>query len=205
MASPTDAVDGQVNDSFDQAYYQNVAANLKILMDNYMSHLDSRERENDRLIGVRGTRSEDLQAKINDQFLGVAAANASLANTMAQNNTVVANRIASNAVGMDAMVLGGLMTRPDELAETVIGKAQADTASDVAQSVIRAAGANAAITTPVAQGTTGVAQGSLQTQTPILQAAELANMVQVNHALSVELAEIVKALAVIVVKDVDVE
>ena len=200
MAVGTEGVDVLVNDSFDQAYLENLLVNLKSLMDNHFSHNDVRESDAQVLLGMRGTRSEDLQAKINEQHLLNASNNQRLVNAMAEGNSVVQNRIASNAVSLDGMVLGGLMTRPDELAEAVIGKSQADTTADVARDVIRDAAANAAITSPPAQGTTGVAQGALQVQEPLILASELAGMVEVNKALGVELAEIVKALAVVVVK-----
>ena len=200
MAVAADGVDINVNDSFDQAYLQNVLANLKIQMDNFMSHIDTRERENDRLIGVRGTRSEDFQSKVNDMHLRWVDNNMRLVNNLAEGSGVTQQRIAANGAALDNMVLVGGMTRPDEVAEAVIGKSQVDAAVDVSPQALRDAVANVAQTSAAAQGTTGVAQGALQSQTPILQVSELAGMIEVNKALGVELAEIVKALAVVVVK-----
>ncbi|MHC4372086.1 MAG: hypothetical protein ACYSW8_31150 [Planctomycetota bacterium] len=203
MAVAADGVDVLVNDSFDQAYLENLLVNLKSLMDNHFSHNDVRESDAQALLASRNIRSEDLQAKINEQHLTNASNNQRLVNAMAEGNAIVQNRIASNAVSLDGMVLGGLMTRPDELAESVIGKNQADTTADVSRDVIRGAGANTAMTSPPSQGTTGVAQGALQAQEPILQASELAGMVEVNKALGVQLAKLAEAVNVLIIREVD--
>ena len=203
MAVPGDPVDGQRNDSWDQTVLEAFAVNLKSLVDSHLGHTDVRESDGDVLLGERGHRSADLQSKINEQYLSQAANNAALANTVAQNNSIVSNRIASNAAGIDTMVLGGLMTRPDEIAEAAIGKNVSDSTADVARDAIRSAVAATSQTSAPAQGTTGVAQGALQTQEPILLASELAGMVEVNKAMGVQLAKLAEAINVLIIRETE--
>jgi hypothetical protein len=201
MAVAADGVDINVNDSFDQAYLQNVLANLKILMDNHMSHIDSRERENDRLIGVRGTRSEDFQGQVNQLFLDRFQRYGILFDGQVANQGSLANLVNNNAAAHSVMVNGGLMTRPDEVAESVIGKAQADTASDVASQALRDAVANVAQTSAAAQGTTGVAQGALQTAEPIWLAESLSALLETNKALGAQIAKLGESINVLMVRE----
>lgn len=203
MAVAADGVDINVNDSFDQAYLQNVLANLKILMDNHMSHIDSRERENDRLIGVRGTRSEDFQGQVNQLFLDRFQRYGILFDGQVANQGSLANLVNNNAAAHSVMVNGGLMTRPDEVAESVIGKAQADTASDVASQALRDAVANVAQTSAAAQGTTGVAQGALQTAEPIWLAESLSALLETNKALGAQIAKLGESINVLMVRETE--
>ena len=203
MAVSTDPVDSQVNDSFDQAYLQNILTNLKILMDNHMSHIDSRERENDRLIGVRGTRSEDFQGQVNQLFLDRFQRYGILFDGQVANQASLANLVNNNAAAHANMTNGGLMTRPDEVAESVIGKAQADTASDVAAQALRDAVANVAQTSAAAQGTTGVAQGALQAGEPIWLAESLSALLETNKALGAQIAKLGESINVLMVRETE--
>jgi hypothetical protein len=75
----------------------------------------------------------------------------------------------------------------------------------VAFEAVQSALAQAAVTSPAAQGTTGVAQGSLQTGAAGVNVALLTSMTEVMGALGVQLAKIQDALAVILVKVVGEE
>lgn len=205
MAAPTDPVDSQRNDSFDQSYLENILANLKILMDNHVSHIDTRERENDRLIGVRGTRSEDLQSQINSLFLDRHERYGTMFDTLVSQQQKVADRVGNNSVSLDQMVLGGLMTRPDEVAESVIGKAQADTASDVASQALRDAVANVAQTSAATQGTTGVAHGAMQAGEPIWLAESLGALLETNKALGAQIAKLGESINVLLVRETEAD
>ena len=128
-------------------------------------------------------------------------AHTGIVNRLAQDSATVSTRIASNAVAMDQMIMGGLMTRPDELAEAVIGKSQADTSADVANQALRGATAAIGQTSAAAQGTTGVAQGALQTQEPILLAESMSALLQVNKSLAVQLAKLTGAIDVLIIRE----
>jgi hypothetical protein len=203
MAGPEDVVDSQRNDSWDQTVLEAFAVNLKSLVDSHLGHTDVRESDGDVLLGNRGHATAQLQDKVNQLFLEGHQQHNSIVNRLAQDSATVSGRVASNAVTLDGMIYGGLMTRPDEIAEAAIGKNVSDSTADVARDAIRAAVAQTQQTSAPAQGTTGVAQGALQTQEPILLASELAGMVEVNKALGVQLAKLAEAINVLIIRETE--
>lgn len=113
---------------------------------------------------------------------------AQIVNRLAQDAATVSARISSNAAIVDNLVNVAAITNPAELAETSIG---AKVAADVRDAVTQGIGAaveQGVVSSPVAQGTTGVAQGAMQTATGIADAAILAQIAK--------LAEVVSVLAI---------
>lgn len=141
-----------------------------------------------------------LQDQINNLFLKWAMDAQGVTNRVAQDAASISARIASNAATVDNLVNVAAITNPAELAETSIGaKVAADVRDAVTQGIAAATGFGT-ISGPVPQGTTGVAQGTLQTQAPIELAQILANNNTVQLALLKALADINTSLGVILVK-----
>lgn len=147
--------------------------NIKALLERALRDVDrEREQKNDLIaFGLEQARNHAL-----------------IVNRLAQDAATVSARISSNAAIVDNLVNVAAITNPAELAETAVGaKVAADVRSAVAQG-IEAAVEQGVVSSPVAQGTTGVAQGAMQTATGIADAAILAQIAK--------LAEVVSVLAI---------
>jgi hypothetical protein len=136
-----DMADGK---PFDESIMNN---NLKGLLDSWKSDEMQQARQR-----------QTLQDQINGLFLRQASDALTIANTLAQNNAVITMRINSNGVVLDNLALGGKLSSTD-----VTSAKLADGFKDTADKAIQAATAAAVTTSAPAQGTSGVAQGSLQT------------------------------------------
>lgn len=136
----------------------------------------------------KASAQASLQDQINGLFLKWAMDAQGVTNMVANNAAVLSARINSNAATVDNLVNVAAITNPAELAETSIG---AKVAADVRDAVTQGIGAaveQGVVSSPVAQGTTGVAQGAMQTATGIADAAILAQIAK--------LAEVVSVLAI---------
>ena len=177
--------------AWDEAALEAFVTNLKRIVDDYAD-----------LANEKARRSGSLQDKINDQYLRFIEANGTLVQRMAGNSATVDHLV--NSATASALAAQNTEFRG-------IGAQVAQEAAEAATSAVNAALAQAtsgqgyalgqaAQTSPPAQGTTGVAQGALQTSEPVWMAESLAALLQVNKALAAKLAAIESALGVLVIK-----
>jgi hypothetical protein len=134
-----------------------------------------------------------LQDQVNNLFLQNVQQAQALMNQVAQWGAQEQARGARNAGTWDNLVFAGEI---DTTAQGAMGAKIAADVGDAAKKAIDEAIASAVVTSPPAQGTTGVAQGAVQADI----AQVVANSNTIQTALLAELAQINKALAVILVK-----
>jgi hypothetical protein len=162
------AIDEQRNDSWDQTVNEHNTMNEKDIVDRWaaVSH-------------NKAVANANLQDQINSQFLRWADDAHGVANLVANNSAVLANRANNLATTWDNLVIGG------EVDTTAQGKMAADLARSVANEAVQQALAMTAQTAPPAQGTTGVAQGAMQMGGGVATAAILAQIAKLAEAVNV--------------------
>lgn len=160
--------------------------NLKAMYDAWQS--DSQQQARQR---------QTFQDQVNSQYLRWVDDQHTLVMRTADSNAVVQHRAANNAATLDYLIGAGEV---DTTAQGAIGAKLGEEFRSVAKQVVEEASASVAATSAAAQGTTGVAQGALQMQTPVELAQVLATSVNVQTSLLATLAEMTKALAAITVK-----
>jgi len=177
------SIDPSVNDSWDAATLEAMVTNLKRIVDDYANHTLR-----------RGDREQELQNTLLQQHLrytddahGVVMR---LANAGATNDT----RLQTNAATLDHLANMAALTNPQELAEASIGAKVAGEVRSAAKEAMEAATASVAQTSAAAQGTTGVAQGALQSGEPIWLAESLRALLETNKALGVQMAKLAESL-----------
>ena len=133
--------------TWDQVYTQANSQNMKRFVEEWaeLSH-------------NKASQQASLQDQINSLFLKWSMDAQGLTNALAQNNAVVQSRIVNNGVALDTLTLAGKVSAGD-----VTSAKLADSFQGAVKSAIEAAVAAVPGTGAPAQGTSGVAQGSLQT------------------------------------------
>jgi hypothetical protein len=174
------------NEKFESKYDEGWETNFKGLTDAWNA---------DWLNGAK--QRAGLQDQVNNLFLQNVQNAQALMNQVAQWGAAEQAREARNAGTWDNLVFAGEV---DTTAQGAMGAKIAADVGDAAKKAIDEAIASAVVTSPPAQGTTGVAQGALQTQTPIELATVLNNQITTQTAILARLAQITDALAVILVK-----
>ena len=175
-----------MDQTFDQATLESMVNNLKRITDEWAAMSQN-----------KASQQAGLQDKLNDQYLRFVEDQHTLVMRTADNGAQLANRTANNHATFDSLIFSGEI---DTTAQGAMANNLANQMRSVAFEAVQSAMAQAAVTSPAAQGTTGVAQGSLQTQAPIELAQVLTNNNTIQTALLAQLAEIKNALAVILVK-----
>jgi hypothetical protein len=141
----------------------------------------------------------DLQDKLNDQYLKHMANLEALTLRTADMNAASLNRAVSGAASVDVLAGFGGLTNPAELAETAIGAKVAEKVDSAVSEAMETALGATALTSPPAQGTTGVVQGTVQAAAAVEMAQVLENNITIQTQLLARLAQISDALAVILV------
>jgi len=151
------------------------ATNMKQVVDNFadLSH-------------ERARRSGSLQDKLNDQYL-----------RFVEDQHVLVMRMAGNHTTYDNLMAAGEI---DTTAQGAMANNLANQMRSIAFEAVQAAMAQTAQTSAAAQGTTGVAQGAMQTGAAGVNVALLANMTEVMAAIGASLVNVESALKVILVK-----
>lgn len=156
--------------TWDQVYTQANSQNMKRFVEEWaeLSH-------------NKASQQAGLQDQVNSLFLKWSMDAQGLSNALAANNAVVQSRIVNNGVALDTLTLAGKVSAGD-----VTSAKLADSFQGAVKSAIEAAVAAVPGTQPPATGTSGVAQGGIQTVGAVAGEAIMAQMVT--------LAEAVKAL-----------
>lgn len=174
------------SDAFNQATLEAMINNLKGITDAWASDFQDQSKQR-----------QGLQDQLNQQHLKWAEDAHVLALRTADAGAVLVNRTGNNAATWDNLVFAGEV---DTTAQGAMGAKMAEELSNTAKQAVQAAIASVAQTSAAAQGTTGVAQGALQTQAPIELAQVLTNNITIQTALLATMADINAALKVILVK-----
>lgn len=181
---------------FDATMLEAWSANVKAMFD---QHLRDGEREREQVNDWRALAIE--QARQNQQIVNRLAQDAATLSTrMAGDGATISARLASNAVTLDNIVSAGAVTNPAELAETAIGAKVTEQVRDATRTALDAAIAAATQTAPPAQGTTGVAQASLQAAEAATTNAMMTNMGVAIGSIASSMAELNKAMAVLLLR-----
>ena len=159
------------NDSWDASVVQANGINLKRIVDEWaaVSH-------------NKAVANGNLQDQINSQFLRWADDAHSVANLVANNSAVLANRANNLATTWDNLVVGGEI---DTTAQGAMANNLANQMRSVAFEAVQSAMSMTAQTAPPAQGTTGVAQGAMQMGGGVATAAILAQIAKLAEAVNV--------------------
>lgn len=175
-----------MNDTWDASVVQANGINLKRVVDEWAAVAHN-----------KAVANAGLQDQINSQFLRWADDAHSVANLVANNSAVLANRANNLATTWDNLVVGGEI---DTTAQGAMANNLANQMRSVAFEAVQTAMAQTAQTSAPAQGTTGMAQGALQTGAAGVNVALLANMTEVMAAIGASLVNVESALKVILVK-----
>jgi len=174
------------NDTWDASVVQGNAVNLKRIVDDYANlaaqQAQAAQKHTDALWAQQLRFTEQWQQ---------------IAQQAAINLTQHSQRQASLATSWDNLVLAGEI---DTTAQGAMANNLADRMRSVAFEAVQAAMAQTAQTSAAAQGTTGVAQGAMQTGAAGVNVALLANMTEVMAAIGASLVNVESALKVILVK-----
>ena len=156
-------------ETWDQVYTQANTQNLKRFVEEWaeLSH-------------NKASQQASLQDQINSLFLKWSMDAQGLTNALAQNNAVVQSRIVNNGVALDTLTLAGKVSAGD-----VTSAKLADSFQGAVKSAIEAAVAAVPGTGAPAQGTSGVAQGGIQTVGAVAGEAIMAQMTKLAEAVSV--------------------
>lgn len=155
--------------TWDQVYTQANSQNMKRFVEEWaeLSH-------------NKASQQAGLQDQVNSLFLKWSMDAQGLSNALAQNNAVVQSRIVNNGVALDTLTLAGKVSAGD-----VTSAKLADSFQGAVKSAIEAAVAAVPGTGAPAQGTTGVAQGGIQTVGAVAADAIMAQMTKLAEAISV--------------------
>lgn len=175
-----------VAEEFDQATVEAWITNTKAMYDAWQS--DSQQQARQR---------QTFQDQVNQQYLRFVEDAHALTQRTADFNAAALHKNSEAMDAMRALILAGEI---DTTAQGTVAAKLAEEFRSVAKQAVEAAVAAVPGTSAASQGTTGVAQGALQTVTPVAISESLSSLIQVNKALAVELAEVVKALAAVIVK-----
>jgi len=202
MADPT--FEFQTMQSFTDAWLTNVKAMHEAWQADSQQQAKQRQSLQDQLNAQHLRFVEDqhtLLMRTADQNANLGhrvASNAASVDTLIANNAVIQSQAAQNTAQLlQALILSGEI---DTTAQGAIGAKTAEEFRSAAKQAIEAAIAAVPGTSAPSQGTTGVAQGALQTQAPIELAQVLSNNITIQTAVLTELAQINKALAVLLVR-----
>lgn len=178
MADPTNPVDSQRNDSWDQTTNEAQTTNLKRIVDDYADLANQQAR-------AAQKQSDALWAQFLDQNRQWQA----IAQQAAINLTQHSQRVATNAATNDTLVFAGEV---DTTAQGAMANELANRMRSIAFEAVQAAMATTQQTTASSQGTTGVAQGGLQVGAQVATTSILAQIADgitnIQEALSVLLA-----------------
>jgi hypothetical protein len=136
------------------------ATNMKLVVDNFadLSH-------------ERARRSGSLQDKLNDQYL-----------RMVEDQHQLTMRMAGNHATFDNLIFAGEI---DTTAQGAMANNLTNQMRSVAFEAVQSALAQAAQTSPPAQGTTGVAQGGMQLGGGVATTAIMAQIAKLAEAVNV--------------------
>ena len=155
-------------------YPEGWETNFKLLVDN--------------AINLQGMANQQYMRFVEDQhtlLMRTADSNALIQNRAAQNAATVDHQHNVNAVTLDLLIKSGEV---DTTAQGIAGLKLSDAFQDVAQQAVKAAVAAVPGTSAPSQGTTGVAQGAMQTGAGVsvadlvTQVSKLAGLVDVIAA-----------------------
>jgi hypothetical protein len=154
--------------TWDQVYTQANSQNMKRFVEEWaeLSH-------------NKASQQASLQDQINSLFLKWAMDAQGLTNSVAQNNAVAAARANANGVALDTLILASKVSSSD-----VTSAKLADSFQGAVKSAIEAAVAAVPGTGAPAQGTSGVAQGGIQTVGAVAGEAIMAQMTKLAEAVS---------------------
>ena len=166
---PEDYIMADQTETWDQVVTQANSQNLKRFVEEWaeLSH-------------NKASQQAGLQDQVNSLFLKWSMDAQALTNGLAQNNAVVQSRIVNNGVALDTLTLAGKVSAGD-----VTSAKLADSFQGAVKSAIEAAVAAVPGTSAPAQGTTGVAQGGIQTVGAVAADAIMAQMTKLAEAVSV--------------------
>jgi hypothetical protein len=168
-AGPTEDTMADQTETWDQVFTQANSQNMKRFVEEWaeLSH-------------NKASQQASLQDKINQLFLEQVLNAQALTNTLAQNNAVVTARINSNGVALDTLTLSGKVSAGD-----VTSAKLADSFQGAVRSAIEAAVAAVPGTAAPAEGTSGVAQGGLQTTGAVAADAIMGQISKLAEAVNV--------------------
>ena len=184
--------------SFDQATLEAFVNNLKGLTDAWMVNLKGVTDAWQSDWQQQGKQRQGLQDALNEQHLRFADDQHTLVMRMLNDGASASQRATNNSADLDKLAGIGGLAQVTELRG--IGAQVAQEASEAATAAVNNALAQTAQTAAAPQGTTGVAQGGLQTGSSAVNTAMISNLAEVIGSLGVQLAKIQDALAVILVK-----
>ena len=179
-----------------QSFTDAWATNIKALFD---QHLE--DTEQGKVIAKGFSALALRQAEANHQIvLQMAQNGVALANLV--NNATAANvsRDQAAASAWQNLVMASALTNPAELAETAIGAKVTEQVRTAVDRAFETATAAAAQASPLPQGTTGVAQGSMQATTAAGTDVTIANLVAANAAMTAQLAKLMSVVDVLLVR-----
>ena len=163
------------SDTWDASVVQANATNMKRIVDDYADLANQQARSAQSTVVAHA----GLQERINSQYLRWADDAHGVANLVANNSAVLANRANNLATTWDNLVVAG------EVDTTAQGKMASDLARSVANEAVQQALAMTAQTAPPAQGTTGVAHGAMQMGGGVATAAILAQIAKLAAVVDV--------------------
>ena len=166
--NPEEYIMADQSETWDQVYTQANTQNLKRFVEEWaeLSHNKASQQAN-------------LQNQINSLFLKWTMDAQGITNALAQNNAVIQSRINSNGVALDTLTLAGKVSAGD-----VTSAKLADSFQGAVKSAIKAAVAAVPGTGAPSQGTSGVAQGGIQTVGAVASEAIMAQMTKLAEAVS---------------------
>jgi hypothetical protein len=170
--------------TWDQVYTQANSQNMKRFVEEWgeLSH-------------NKASQQAGLQDQINQLFLKQVLDAQSLTNALAQNNAVTTARINSNGVALDTLTLAGKVSAGD-----VTSAKLADSFQGAVKSAIEAAVAAVPGTNAPASGTSGVAQGGLQTAGAAAESAMVTQLAVANNAIMAQITKLAEAVSVLTLK-----
>lgn len=171
MASPADPVDGQRNDSWDLTSNEAFTTNIKRVVDDYAD-----------LANQQARAAQKQSEAVWTQFLDQNRQWQAIAQQAAINLTQHSQRAAASAQTWDSLIVAGEV---DTTAQGAMANNLANQMRSIAFEAVQAAMAQTQQTSAPAQGTTGVAQGAMQTGTGIADVAILAQIAKLAEAVNV--------------------
>lgn len=184
-----------------QSFTDAWATNIKALFDQHLADVQ-RAQESSKTAEATILRHVDDYHALAVQMMQNAVTTANVVNNATA--TEVA-RGQSAAAAWQNLVLAGALTNPAELAETAIGAKVTEQVRDAVSRAFDTVTAASAQASPLPQGTTGVAQGSMQTTNAVAADAIMAQLAATTMAMQAQMAKLAEVVNVLLVRVVGEE
>lgn len=179
-----------------QSFTDAWATNIKALFDQHLEDVEQGK------IVAKGWNALALrQAEADHQIILQMAQNgAALANLVNNSTAAAVSRDNAAASAWQNLVLASALTNPAELAETAIGAKVTEQVRTAVDRAFETATVAAAQASPLPQGTTGVAQGSMQTTNAVAADAIMAQLAATTMAMQAQMAKLAEVVNVLLVR-----